>query len=468
MKTGEEKFDDEIRQKLRHSEVKPPVDFFNHILPPPNKKRGFIWLWLFGILFLGSTVLVMNYNSSFKSTAIDNQVKSGAVKSNSNSFKSKYNETAVISSQNTEVSTVSSGRALENSVSKSTVSPMVEKDTDRDRSRDEGFNYSDKNKKNKSNSNFRKDKNLPSETYFVYNDRKKNPSDELLYNYDFLINPTSSLPFTNDSIFTQHIKTIPPSVVEFDPHEATSFSFELFVSRVMYDNQRSSDSNDTLAARLLNARDQIENKISGLEAGIKILYALNTKFTAGIGLNYATRTDEFHFHFTDYYKTLEIDTIQYYILFPFSPPLLMTEIDSSIITASATIPINHKITYHTFSVSAELRYAVPLRRFLIEPMIGLNADVYTDLNGETNFNTKYLQTSGEEHFQKSLQTRVKGGIQAGYLLNEKINVFINSEYQYGLNSMVTSDEFYKEKNNRLSIGVGIKYNFFKKQAAKTE
>ena len=64
MKTGEEKFDDEIRQKLRYSEVKPPIDLFDTIVPPPkNKKRGFFWVWLAGVVILGLTTIGVHYFS---------------------------------------------------------------------------------------------------------------------------------------------------------------------------------------------------------------------------------------------------------------------------------------------------------------------------------------------------------------------------------------------------------------------
>ncbi len=61
MKTGEEKFDDEIRQKLRHIEVTPPAGYFDQIVPPSDNRRGFLWMWIAGIIFLGLTAGLINY-----------------------------------------------------------------------------------------------------------------------------------------------------------------------------------------------------------------------------------------------------------------------------------------------------------------------------------------------------------------------------------------------------------------------
>ncbi|MBK8413952.1 MAG: hypothetical protein IPL22_05185 [Bacteroidetes bacterium] len=63
MKTWEEKFDDEIRKKVSGSEVQPPPRLFDQIIPEEKKKRGFLWIWITGVIILVSTALTVHFNT---------------------------------------------------------------------------------------------------------------------------------------------------------------------------------------------------------------------------------------------------------------------------------------------------------------------------------------------------------------------------------------------------------------------
>ena len=63
MKTWEEKFDDELRKKVAGSSVQPPPRLFDQIIPEEKKKRGFLWIWITGIIILVSTALTVHFNT---------------------------------------------------------------------------------------------------------------------------------------------------------------------------------------------------------------------------------------------------------------------------------------------------------------------------------------------------------------------------------------------------------------------
>jgi len=473
MKTGEEKFDDEIRQKLRHSEVKPPAGLFDMLIPPPDKKRWFLWIWVVGILILGSTALMMYNHPSFETT---HTIPNSSIETTGKSS-SDYK----ISSANASTKSVTN-EDLKPNHSGNNSNEINNSDFTSNKSNGKDFNKKgpDKsgriavaslkeNKLKPSNKNSEPNSNLKNKSAGTNNlyYGKSELTSNLIYNYDHLYYPAISLPYTEKDFIKQLTKIIKKDSLALITHIPTKYSLEIYAAKVYYYSKITAQTNDTAANRLLNSKPEKSPVSSGLDIGLKVRYSLKKHFSVSAGLNYSNRKEDFGFTFTEYYQSISVDTINYFILFPFSPPILVTNYDSTIVNKSRNIPIKHDITYNVFSFSGEIRYEIPVGRFVIEPQVGFIIDIFSQMKGATNFNPDFKKVSATDYYKQRMQTRIKGGLQFSYALGEKIDLLVNSEYQYALNKMETSQPFYSEKINRVSFGAGVRYNIFKRQATKS-
>ena len=127
---------------------------------------------------------------------------------------------------------------------------------------------------------------------------------------------------------------------------------------------------------------------------------------------------------------------------------------------SRTRDIDHHLVFKAVSLSAGIGYQVPAGRLLIEPKVGVVADLFSTTGGTTNFNARFEEEKGKSHFDNSMQFRITGGLQLGYSLNEKYNVFVHSEYQQALTEINTSEKFYSEKNQHAVGGYRPPLYFF--------
>jgi len=471
MKTGEEKFDDEIRHKIRHSEVTPPAGFFNEIVPPENKRRGFFWLWIGGIVLLGITVSLVRFENMGNKTIPPNKQdgQTGTTKRSANPFPTSAVTPPTIKSSNpassSPISTSNKVEASQNNPSRESGNSVNYANRNSYRSHDNNLNANQNNSRNSAGSGIKQsDDPFKNTNYF----KREKIAQQVQYNYDLLFTPAPSLPYTSSATIHPQLKIMKPDKTEFDPHTPTPYGIEVIASMLMGYSSITSATSDTMAIRILNSLSDSDFESKGFEVGAKFLYAINNKFTISAGLEYSQRKQNFNFDFQEFYDELNVDTIKYYILFPFSPPLLVTEYDSSIAHLSRMHAIKHDVIFKTASVSFDVRYNIPAGSFLIEPLAGIAMDVYSTVDGTTNFNTQFEERKGEDHFDSNFQARVKGGLKLGYVLNEKYNVFVQSEYQYGLTSTDTKEAFYSEKTNLLSLGAGIRYTIFKSQATKPQ
>ena len=472
MKMGEEKFDDEIRQKLRHSEVTPPAGFFDQIVPPPDKRRGFLWIWFAGILLLGLTAFVVKFGAGPKNStySANERMKRSSVKEAPEQFAGKQINSNIESS-NADISSAKNS-SMEEAVNTHHSQPELN-------TTNSSQQYGERNRVNANHeepSSRSTDVSMQSRKYKGDKNDTGNPkyyanrkSEGVMNtpNYDILYTPVPSLPYNEKIVLKQQIRIMKPDQTEFDPHTPSGFGVEIVVSKLQGYASVSKTTTDTMQIRLLNSLGDSDVNSSGFDIAVLGTYALNTKFKLRAGIHYAQRKQEFSFEFNEYYNQLDIDTIQYYILFPFSPPQLVTRYDSTILHLSRTHHIDHQLIFKAVSVSADICYQLPAGRFLIEPQAGIIADVYSTTGGSTNFNSRFEERDGDSHFDNSIQLRAKGGLQIGYSLSEKYNVFVHSEYQLGLSAVKTSEEFYEEKTNVLSVGAGVRYTIFKSQAAKS-
>ncbi len=434
MKTGEEKFDDEIRQKLRHSEVKPPAGLFDVIVPPPDKKKWFLWIWVAGIVILGSTAVMM-HNHSSNNTSINSSIQ---IPETSTATTSKFTSTTTSSDDNLSTNSAITKESLNkndsnNKTTQSNNSVISTGKSYESAMRGQEFDDTNnltttllKNKKSQSQNNtsiyyanLKKESAGTNNFYFG----KTATNSELIYNYDHLYNPAISLPYTEKDFIKQPTKIIKKDSLALTTHIPTKYSLELSASQVYYYSTISSQTTDTTANRLLNAKTQESPSSKGVDVGLKLRYSLKKHFSLAAGINYSTRKEEFAFSFTEYYKEISIDTINYFILFPFSPPLLVTEYDSLLINRSRNIPIKHDITYNVISFSCEIRYEIPMGRFVVEPQAGFIIDIFSQKKGTSNFNSNFENVNAKDYYKQNIQTRIKGGLQFSYSLGEKIDIF---------------------------------------------
>ena len=249
-------------------------------------------------------------------------------------------------------------------------------------------------------------------------------------------------------------------------HIPTPWSVELSAVGLRAKNTITPKTKDTLALRLLESGKSDWETSVGWGLNTRLIYDLNERFTISAGIGYSQRKESFDVVFSEFKQELIYDSLVYYILFPFLAPQAVTAIDSTIFNSTHLHDINHRFTYHTLTLTAGAGYSIPFGRFRLEPGVNVNIDFYNTVNGSSNLNPSYTETKGDDYFEQSIQFGISGNLQLGYLLNEKITIFLNPAYRYNFSSLKTSPAFYDIKNNYLSLGCGIRYSIFKRQAAK--
>ncbi len=464
MKTGEEKFDDEIRQKLRYSEVKPPADLFDNIVPPKdNKKRGFFWIWLTGIVILGITTVAVQFFTGNrngipqKKYTPEQRNKSGNVNNSGTMNDGHAAKNESFSHENTPATT--------------TNQLTTEHRNEQEHSNTSSNTGSHQSRPEANRSNVHNDpadqlSQSNSETIGLYASiRQKNESGNI-YNYDLLNVPAPSLPYESHYEISQQLRIIKPDKRPLYMHRPTPFSIEISAAISGFNQNIKSSTDDTLALRLFETGKASMNSPAGWGMNARVLYALSEKLSIGAGIGYSKREESMRMVFTDYTKEMSIDSIIYYILFPFHPPEQVIEIDSTIFYSEHQHDINHKLTFKSFTFNAGVGYSIPIGAFYVEPGVNVSVDLFTQVDGNSNFNSTYTETKGSNYYNHSVQYGIAGNVLLGYSVSEKITVFINPSYRYDFTSMKTTPSFYDVKYNRMSLGCGIRYSIFKKQEIK--
>lgn len=469
MKTGEEKFDDEIRQKLRHSEVVPPAGFFEQIVPPSDNRKGFLWIWIAGILILGitaGTVGVLNYEDYKYKGQSDNHITG-------NSQKEMQNNASYINTKTDKTNSSLINQVNNSENSNSAINDNTTTDPEH------GVLTGNNNTKN----NFKKSYTLSTtkNTYISTTKREKDNSKEVnsgglfypstgksstVYNYDILFIPLPSLPYNETPNIKHQVKTKQQDTLKYSTKTISPLSLEFQFSKLYGYSKTSLIASDTLSKSLINKTSNKMLHSAGFEVNAGANYSLNQKLSVNVSMHYGQRTQDFAFDFKEHFRLLQVDTIQYYILFPFSPSQLVTEFDSSIVPSSVMHKINHDVTFKTASISLGIKYTIVTGPLLVEPGINLFADVINSVSGYSNFNKEFKKAKGKDLYSKDLQARIAANLRLTYPVSEKFNIFIEPEFRYGLTSVKTSGNFYKEKTNIFSAGAGIKYILFKSKAAK--
>jgi hypothetical protein len=471
MKTWEEKFDDDIRKKVSGSEVQPPPRLFDQIIPEEKKKRGFLWIWITGILILVSTALTVHFN-----TGKIHLVKSGNNNRN-NTANSKTieklnqnpNNSATINKTETAIANLNSDEKLTSlETSEAQSGNMISNNSTSeqfDNSESIALNISKKNKKKSGNRN-------DSFYYPVRKSEGNNLSGAFgklpvsgYANYDPVLSMQALGHSPSGIKPIQGVQLMNPTGTSFDDHLPSRWLVEIYGGVNFRNIEMESNTNDTSLNRLLDVRNAEKTSVTGSHFGVNALYRLNDKIVVSFGTQFNQWQEEFNFDFTNYYTLLDIDTISYFILFPFTPPVLMSDIDSSLNNYQTTHAINHKMSFSSIALQTEFRYNIPLNKFVISPGLGLKLNMINFYKGSTNFDAEFEESDNTDYYNKSAQLAFTGGIHLGWTITEKLLLFANPSYTYSPGTILKDDYFYSQKNNSFNLGFGVQYHFSKKQAA---
>jgi hypothetical protein len=450
MKSADENFDREIKRKLEGTGVKPPPGLFNKIVPPPSRKRGFFWFWVGG-LFLIMIVPVYFYFNDNSLTIPVTQLKVGNKAIDPAKEKNINNANSQISGDNLS-------QSLTNLHESATEINNINTSTKKSISSGSRNHAEYENQVINSNSNSEaiwtntpnNNKGIQTGTTDTYASLVYSP---------ILYVPESGLPL-------QSVKIINPLNLEISRNEPSRFSVELY-GGVTANHFSFKNKGDTLSKRLLDERKKEKKIYNGFNMGVKLLYRTGKNSALAGSVNYASLKENFKFDFKEFYNELQVDTHIYYILFPFAPPQQVTEIDSTISAESRNQLIQQNITISKISVGLEYHYSTPLRNFIIEPFAGIALDLLTLTKGTTNFNNEFENIEAGSVYSKQLQPSVHAGLQLGYNLNEKMMVFASGGYHYRPAAVTRKNHFYRENYNSTALSLGFRYQFFKKQAAKS-
>ncbi|MBK7388837.1 MAG: hypothetical protein IPI23_07130 [Bacteroidetes bacterium] len=471
MKTWEEKFDDEIRKKVSGSEVQPPPRLFDQIIPEEKKKRGFLWIWITGVIILVSTALTVHFNTGknhLLQLSGKNQDKTSSTQPlNKNNVNTNETVTNQTSETVTDLDNSDQHISIQNSSSANSAnhnSAGLEK-SQNDYSTSIALNVPKKKKSKKNSGNG-----------VYYYPTRKSEGNNLTGAYGKL--PVSG--YGNlDMVLTmqtlghspsgmkpiQGVQLMKPSGTSFDDHLPSRWMVEFYAGANFRNIEMESNTNDTSLIRLINSRNTKGTSSTGWHLGANVLYRLNDKFVISFGTQFNQWQEEFNFDFTEYYTLLDIDTISYFILFPFTPPVMVSDVDSTFNYFQTSHAINHKINFSTISLQSEFRYNIPVNKFVISPGIGLKLNMINFYKGSSNFNNKFEETDNTNYYNKSTQLAFTGGIHLGFTLSEKTLFFANPSYTFSPGSITKDDYLYNQKNNSFNLGFGVQYNFSKKQAA---
>ena len=475
MKTGEEKFDDEIRQKLRHTEIKPPADLFDTIVPPKNKKRGFFWIWLSGIAVLVLSVIGMQFlgdkhdiksrKSTNSETNSTNRSENHEYNGNSNNAKKDLTEQSHENIlRNGETGLPTNNSSLNKSERTGTQTASSQSSSDASINDSPDVEASIKANKKGRNNNITGKENSDQLNYY-YASRKQEPGNNI-YNYDILYTPVPALPYESNFEIKQQLRIIKPDTRPLYMHRPTPFSIEISAVYNNINQSLKSSAEDTLALRLFESGKASMDISGGWGMNGILLYALNEKLTVSAGIGFSKHNESMQMNFVDYKKEMFVDSLVYYILFPFLPPLQVVEYDSTIFYIPQQHDINHQLTFKTFSFNAGVGYSIPVGTFNIEPGVNFIVDLFTQVSGNSNFNPAYSEVKGNDYYDQSIQYGISANLLLGYSASEKITIFVNPAYRYDFTSLKTNPSFYKNRNNVMSVGCGVRYAIFKKHNVK--
>lgn len=470
MKTEDEQFDDLIRKKLDGSEVPPPSNLFNHIVPEEKKRRGFFWLWLAGIGVIITTALLVHQQSiSHRQKPVEQENHSSLIVDENQNQTSKsengFNENAVNEAEQSLKSTandvlITEGTGKNSTIAKNNAQALTEEYDNTDDNTFTSLNLS-KNSNNKGKSK-------------EYAHKQHNGLNNI--NYDQLYYPTSGLSsnvnlihplvyFPNDEKPVRNVETTKKQITEFNNHLPGKWSFEAGAGVCFSKETISASTSDTAISRLINQMNNDLKPATGWQLHAGLIRQLNNHFSLSANIGFTQIKNSSTTTFNEYYKITEYDTISYPILFPFSPPLIFTDIDSTVISKSTVHVIHHQPALTSLSVGSSIHYSLPVNNFLIEPHAGIRFRVIQSVRGESALNSEYTLKAAEKYYKTGISPSVVAGLNLGYSVSEKVSAFFQPSYEYNIGNQAKKESDYQSKISYLSMGIGIRYTFFRNEAA---
>lgn len=471
MKTGDEQFDDLIRKKLDGSEVQPPSNLFNQIVPEEKKRRGFLWLWLAGICVIISTALLVHQQT------ISHRLKNSDSLSHSSMSTIQKEDQIVLSETENNKDAVSDANPHVNGAMTNAQEEAGHNVKGNEKQNKGGVlttksaaAYDDNvtallspvkiKKKNQGSS--KKDGTVQQQGYNTINyDQLYTPSSGLSSNVN-LIHPLNYIP--QDDRPLRKVETTKKQITEFNSHLPGKWSVEAGGGFIVSKESLNSSSADTSEIRLINQmKDDLETgKGWYLHAGV--IRQLNEHFSLSVITEFSQIKSSSTTQFTEYYKITEYDTISYPILFPFIPPVIFTSIDSMVISKSTIHTINHNRNVTAFTVGSSLQYTIPVKNFIIEPHAGIRFRVMQSIKGESSLNAEFISKDPKENYKTALSPSLNAGINIGYSISEKVSAFFQPSYEYIFGNQAKKESPYQSKISNIRMGIGVRYTFFRKEA----
>lgn len=471
MKTGDEQFDDLIRKKLDGSEVQPPSNLFNQIVPEEKKRRGFFWLWLAGIGVIITTALLVHQQT------ISHRMKNSDTLSNSALGTIQTEDQIVLSETDNSKDAVSDANPQVNGVM---VNAQAEAGSNAkgDEKQKKGAALSSEGsasydgditamlspvkvkKKNKGSS--KKGGTRQQQGYNTINyDQLYTPSSGLSSNVN-LIHPLNYIP--QDDRPLRKVETTKKQITEFNSHLPGKWSVEAGGGFIIGKEKLTSSSTDTSEIRLINQmKDNLETG-KGWYFHAGVIRQLNEHFSLSVITEFSQIKNSSTTQFTECYNFTEYDTISYSILFPFIPPVIFTSIDSMVISKSTLHTTNHNHTITALTVGSSLQYTIPVKNFIIEPHAGIRFRVIQSVKGESSLNAEFISKDAEANYKTDLSPSLNAGLNIGYSISEKVSAFIQPSYEYIFGNQAKKETPYQSKFSNIKMGIGVRYTFFRKEA----
>ncbi len=483
MKSGNEAFDSEIRKRLEGVQSELPDGVFETIMRKREKRRG-AWFWFSMIGF----VLIVTGGLVILNRSTEQNLQQLSVQKTNDNHKGEKGEATISEHiqnesitkndpvQNLEPSTgqvknqiinpdLNSGQTsgTESGSANSSTQVNVEGTINLNTSSNKTKRATRRNdsSQEQSESTTSKTSSAPTSPQ-AYGSVKSAQSPELSLMYPVDMRSSDLGPTLVYPTLTQAHK----KGSDFKFRETSPFSLELSAGIFAVKHKEESISPDTTYKRLIDEKNQQVEIKPGLSMDLNVFYRINRHFSAGLGLNYYSYQEQSQFPFTTYQQNIVIDSISYLVLFPFTPPIMITQLDTMTITYHYDHPMLYDITYSSLSAVGWFRYSMPVGRFTIAPQVGLSVRVYTKIKGSVISTIEGDPMELIESYKTSPAADLLGGLNITYAVTEQLGFFAGGSYRHGLAPFATLPDISEVTTSGFGASVGVRWTFFTRRATK--
>jgi Outer membrane protein beta-barrel domain len=469
MKPEMDPFDEAMRRKLKRATIPPPEGVFDEIVPEKKERRRFLY-WLLPLLMIPTAVVIFDnqtYKISKTTTHNNQQSQFDRDTEIAREKNSQHTDHSKSTAHADPITTHSSNTAFDNNQTANAVvipSSNYEKGSNT-RHKNVGANSSQpkRNTNKNSNSSYSYSSSKQKEVGFLGAYGKLPSSSGYQQAYIYPVTSLSSdLPASRPQQILHKPLPGPPQVEK----GHSNFSVEIAAAYLFPGLNYDVVSSDTMEIRMYDALQTGSYRSNGYSIGLSGNIRLGNRWSAGAGLAFVQQQESASFVFNESYYFNMIDSLQYYILYPFTPPVLVTDYDTILSTASELHQMKHDITFRSATISVYARYTIPLGRFTLEPEAGAGAAIFTSIKGTSNLNKEFGTKTDNDIFESNSEIHLNAAFGLAYSCSERLALFLRSGYTFGLTSFAGSN-LAAVSGNQFSAGAGLRWNFFSNQATKS-